>query len=60
MSADELLKKVRSGDVNAATMIRKDDSTWFPAEEVDGLFEAAFKDQPGRYVKEPDTEYSGD
>ncbi|EMI58315.1 DUF4339 domain-containing protein [Rhodopirellula sallentina] len=37
----ELLSLVRDGDVLAETMVRKDDSPWFAAGEVGGLFEAA-------------------
>ncbi|EMI17748.1 hypothetical protein RMSM_05326 [Rhodopirellula maiorica SM1] len=39
----DLLKKVRSGDVKPDTLIRKDDSAWFHASEVGGLFEAAMR-----------------
>ncbi|MEO9596001.1 DUF4339 domain-containing protein [Rhodopirellula bahusiensis] len=37
----ELLALVRDGSVVAETKIRKDDSNWFSASEVGGLFEAA-------------------
>lgn len=37
----ELLDLVRGGKVVAETMVRKDDSSWFAAREVGGLFEAA-------------------
>ncbi|MCC9657314.1 GYF domain-containing protein [Rhodopirellula halodulae] len=37
----ELLALVRDGSVVAETKIRKDDSNWFTASEVGGLFEAA-------------------
>ena len=37
----ELLSLVREGTVEAETMIRKDDSKWFAAKTVGGLFEAA-------------------
>ncbi len=37
----DLLTLVRDGSVNPDTMIRKDDSSWFPASSVGGLFEAA-------------------
>ena len=43
MPGEELIKKVRTGAVKAATQIRKNDSPWFPAEEVNGLFETAFR-----------------
>ncbi|MFG0261675.1 MAG: DUF4339 domain-containing protein [Novipirellula sp. JB048] len=39
----ELLMKVRAGDVKPDTLIRKDDSAWFVAAEVGGLFEAAMR-----------------
>ncbi len=39
----ELLEMVRSGDVTSDTMLRKDDSTWFAASDVGGLFEAAMR-----------------
>lgn len=39
----DLLKLVRSGDVKPETRIRKDDSAWFSASEVGGLFEAAMR-----------------
>jgi hypothetical protein len=56
----ELLARVRNGDIVESSWVRKDDSRWFPAEEVNGLFEAAFQDQPGRIRKEVNTEYHGD
>ena len=40
---NELLEMVRSGDVTHDTMLRKDDSTWFAASDVGGLFEAAMR-----------------
>ncbi len=40
---NELLKMVRDGDVIADTLVRKDDSAWFPASSVGGLFEAAMR-----------------
>ncbi len=45
MSPSELLELIRSGDVTATTMVRKNDSRWFRADSVGGLFEAAFRDQ---------------
>lgn len=38
---NELLKRVRDGDIKPHTLLRKDDSAWFPASTVGGLFEAA-------------------
>lgn len=37
----ELLGMVRDGTIMPDTMLRKDDSAWFPAVSVGGLFEAA-------------------
>ncbi len=37
----ELLQMVRKGTVKPETQIRKDDSVWFSASTVGGLFEAA-------------------
>ncbi|TWT76698.1 hypothetical protein CA13_71950 [Planctomycetes bacterium CA13] len=39
----DLLKMVRGGEVTPETRIRKDDSAWFNASEVGGLFEAAMR-----------------
>jgi hypothetical protein len=39
----ELLGMVRRGTVTRDTKVRKDDSPWFVAGEVGGLFEAAVK-----------------
>jgi hypothetical protein len=44
LTAQELLHKVRRGEITGGTLIRKDDSRWYPAAEVSGLFEAAFQD----------------
>ena len=51
LSSAELLAKVKSGEIAANTPIRKDDSQWVYAEEVNGLFEAALKNKP--YYKCP-------
>lgn len=40
---NELLEMVRSGEVGPDTIIRKNDSSWFQAAEVGGLFEAAMR-----------------
>ncbi len=42
-SATDLLKLVREETINASTLVRKDESAWFPAAQVGGLFEAAVK-----------------
>ncbi len=39
----ELLEMVRNGEVTAETCLRKDDSAWFAAGDVGGLFEAAMR-----------------
>lgn len=39
----ELLEMVRSGEVTSETMLRKDNSKWFAAADVGGLFEAAMR-----------------
>ena len=41
----ELLALVRKGAVKPDTRLRKNDSAWFPASEVGGLFEAAVKEE---------------
>ena len=46
MSSGDLLQHVRCGDITGTTPIRKNNSKWFPASEVGGLFEAALKDMP--------------
>lgn len=45
LSSKELLEKVRTGQIEADTPIRKDDSQWVPASEVNGLFAAAYQDE---------------
>lgn len=39
----ELLELVRSGEVTPESMLRKDNSNWFVAADVGGLFEAAMR-----------------
>ena len=46
MTSADLLKRVRKGDIRIETLIRKDNSRWFPAGEVGGLFQAAFENAP--------------
>ncbi len=60
ISGADLLARVREGIIKEGSWVRKDDSPWFPAEEVNGLFEAAFRDQPDKIGKEVETEYHGD
>lgn len=43
MRPSELLEMVRSGQVTSESMLRKDDSSWFAAGDVGGLFEAAMR-----------------
>jgi hypothetical protein len=42
-TAADLLRLVREQVIQADTLVRKDDSAWFPAGQVGGLFEAAAK-----------------
>jgi len=60
ISAADLLERVRGGVIKEGSWVRKNDSAWFPAEEVSGLFEEAFRNQPGRLKKDTSTEYHGD
>ncbi|MCU0875235.1 MAG: DUF4339 domain-containing protein [Pirellulaceae bacterium] len=60
ISGADLLAKVREGAIKEGSWVRKDDSAWFPAEDVSGLFEEAFRGQPGKLKKELPTEYHGD
>jgi hypothetical protein len=60
LTAAELKEKVRDGEVSGITLVRKDDSKWFPAKEVVGLFEAAFGDDPEKLKKAQETELPGD
>ncbi|MCC9603171.1 DUF4339 domain-containing protein [Stieleria sp. JC731] len=45
----ELLQLVRKGEVKPETLLRKDDSAWFPAKEVGGLFQAAYRPEINYY-----------
>ncbi|WP_146043121.1 GYF domain-containing protein [Rhodopirellula sp. MGV] len=49
MQPRELLALVRRGEIKPETMLRKDDSAWFPASEVGGLFEAAYRPEINYY-----------
>ncbi len=49
MRPSELLDLVRKGDVKPDTKLRKDNSAWFPAKEVGGLFEAAVREEVRYY-----------
>jgi hypothetical protein len=40
LSGRQLLDKVRAGQVREDTLVRKDDSQWVPARQVNGLWEA--------------------
>ena len=41
LKPSQLLTMIREGELVGGTPIRKDDSAWFPAREVGGLFDAA-------------------
>ncbi len=60
LTNDELLGKVKRQEITADTQVRKGDSAWFPAQQVNGLFETAFKDLPNKVEKTVETEYHGD
>ena len=60
LTSAQLLQKVKVGEIAQDTPIRKNDSKWFPAIEVNGLFEAAFRDKPPAGNPAIETEYSGD
>ncbi len=48
LSPSELLDKVRTGQVKEDTLIRKDDSQWVSASQVNGLFDAAHRSDSRR------------
>ena len=54
----ELLDLVRSGEVTAETMVRKDNSPWFVASDVGGLFEAAMRPTIRYFCPQCETEVS--
>ena len=54
----ELLEMVRSGEVTSETMLRKDDSNWFAAADVGGLFEAAMRPTIRYFCPQCQTEIS--
>ncbi len=54
----ELLDLVRSGDVTSETMLRKDNSPWFAAADVGGLFEAAMRPTIRYFCPQCETEVS--
>ena len=60
LSGEALLAKVREGVIKEGSWVRKDDSAWVPAQEVNGLFETAFRDHPGRVSKDEQAEYHRD
>jgi len=43
LKGSELLERVRDQTITQTTLVRKDESAWFPAGEVGGLFAAASK-----------------
>ncbi len=48
LTSSQLIDRVRSGQVKEDTLIRKDDSQWVPARQVNGLLEAVHKNQSQR------------
>ncbi|TWU05602.1 GYF domain-containing protein [Stieleria varia] len=52
----ELLAMVRSGEVTPGSFVRKDDSAWFEASKVGGLFEAAERPTVHYYCPQCETE----
>lgn len=57
----ELVERVRLGEITESTLLKKNKSKWFPARQVNGLFETAFqdmkKDMPGAAASELDVDY---
>lgn len=41
MTSNQLIEKIHGGEVDRDTLVRKDDSQWVPAIEINGLFAAA-------------------
>jgi hypothetical protein len=60
VSSADLLQRVRCGDITEATPIRKNNSKWFPAKEVGGLFDAAYKDMPKYQTRRAEDEATDD
>ena len=48
LTSSQLVARVRSGQVKEDTLIRKDDSQWVPARQVNGLLEAVNQNQAQR------------
>ena len=48
LTSSQLVDRVRSGQVKEDTLIRKDDSQWVPARQVNGLLEAVSQNQTQR------------
>ncbi|MFO7907669.1 MAG: DUF4339 domain-containing protein [Planctomycetota bacterium] len=48
LSSSQLIARVRSGQVKEDTLIRKNDSQWVPAHQVDGLMDRAMNNQAQR------------
>jgi hypothetical protein len=59
-SSSELLEKVKRREITAETPVRKDDSKWITAREVNGLFDTAFPGDPASARRPTATEYFGD
>ena len=56
LKPSELLELVRRGEVVPTSLVRKDDSAWFEAGEVGGLFEAAVRPTIHYYCPQCETE----
>ncbi len=48
LTSRQLVDRVRSGQVKEDTLVRKDDSQWVPARQVNGLLEAVTQNQSQR------------
>lgn len=48
LTSSQLVDRVRSGQVKEDTLIRKDDSQWVPARQVNGLLDASNQNQSQR------------
>lgn len=48
LSSSQLIARLRSGQIKEDTLIRKDDSQWVPAHQVNGLMDHVVNNQPRR------------
>ena len=63
LSGRQLLDKVRAGQVKEDTLVRKDDSQWVPARQVNGLMDAVEQSRTQRvcpYCGQRDDRYRSD